>query len=278
MTSEISEYLKAEQSVHNMARILGAIAKTYIAPLPDYCHTNLRWCEINHHLETRSFSLPDGRPVWVSYHPAHLHFHVYVNDEKDNKKMVLVKNNSLTFVKNKFVSLLNSLGLSGDSFIPRLDFRFPDLLDDDGKLFLPDKTLLHRFETIRNEANKILFDYLQNSRLQSEIRVWEFNFDTGIYCKHGNGIDQYAGYAPADKEAYDKPYFYNSFYLNGKKVVPAGFSEVKNTIWKTEEWSGAILPIDRFATIEEFLGTAPVFLKDTTEIFLSSINKNNQNK
>jgi len=269
--NSIDNYIQAEQSIHNMARFLGAIAKAYNTPLPDYSHTNLRWCEINHHLETRTFTLPDGRPVWVSYHPAHLHFHIYVNDEKDNKKMVLVKNNSLSFVKNKFVSLLNSLGLNAESFTAKLDFRFPQLLDVNDKLFLPDKMHLHLFEAIRNEANKHLHGYLQQSGLSSEVRVWENNFDTGIYCKHANGIDQYAGYAPADKEAYDKPYFYNSFFVNGKRVVPHNFKPSQNIIWETERWGGAILPMDRFDTVEDFLAAAPSFLTNTSEIFLSSI-------
>ncbi len=268
---EIEKFIKSEHSVHNMARILGAIGKAYINPVSDYSHTNLRWCEINHHLETRSFTLPGGDTVWVSYHPAHLHFHVYVNDEKDNNKMVLVKNNSIEFVKQKFVKILNDLALDANKFLPNLRFRHLELLDDNGKLFLPDKPSLHQFETIRSEANRILQEYLLQSGLQSEIRVWENNFDTGIYCQFANGTDQYAGYAQADKEAYDKPYFYNSFFVNGKKIIPINFKQAKNTIWETENWGGAILPMDRFETMEEFLAAAPAFLNETTEIFLSSI-------
>lgn len=145
------------------------------------------------------------------------------------------------------------------------------MLDQDGKLFLPDKALLHQFENIRNEVNRILHEYLQQSGLQSEVRVWEHNFDTGIYCKHANGIDQYAGYAPADKEAYDKPYFYNSFFVNGKRVIPYNFKPLQNIIWETERWGGAILPMDRFENVEGFLAAAPGFLKETTEEYLSSI-------
>lgn len=270
--SIIQNFVEAEHSVHNMARVLGAVAKSYIPGKPDNSHTNLRWCEINHHLETRTFTLPDGRPVWVSYHPAHLHFHVYVNDEKDNKRMVLVKNNSIEFVKQKFVKILGDLKLSTDVFLQNLKFRYHDLLDKNGKLFLPDKSSLHQFETIRSEANRVLQEYLLQSGLDSEIRVWEYNFDTGIYCKHGNGLEQYAGYAPADEEVFGKPYFYNSFYLQGKKIMPNDFKPLANGIWETEKWGGAILPMDRFSTIEDFLAAAPGFIKETSEIFLIPIN------
>lgn len=266
----IEDFIKAEQSVHNMARILGAVAKAYVLPESDYSQTNFRWCEINKHLETRTFTSPGGQSVWISYHPAHLHFHVYVNNEKDNKKMVLVKNNSLAFVKNKFVSILDSLGFNSNEFISILQFLYPQLLDVNGKLFSPDKALLHQFEAIRNEANRYLHDYLNKAGLTSEVRVWTHNFDTGIYCKHTNGLEQYAGYAPADKEAYDKPYFYNSFYLNGKKIIPANFPIIQNVIWETEKWGGAILPMDGFSSIEEFLFAVPGFLIQTTETFLSS--------
>lgn len=269
----LENFIRAEQSVHNMARLLAAIAKTFVAAKTDYSHTNLRWCEINHHLETRNFVLPDGRPVWISYHPAHLHFHVYVNDEKDNKRMVLVKNNSLTFVKNKFISILNNLGLGGDSFVQNMNFRFPELLNNNGKLFIPDKTLLHQVESIRNEVNLYLHEYLRLNGLQSEVRVWTYDFDTCIYCKHDGGVEQYAGYAPADDEVCSTPYYYNYFYKNGKRLAPEYYSPISFGRWETGAWSGAVLAMDQFETVEAFNMQVLPFLQESSGIYLSNINK-----
>jgi hypothetical protein len=262
---QIKEYMQEEQFLHNMARILGAMGQAYLPAKADESHTNMRWDSLKNRLEARNMPLPDGHAISISFHPHELHFHIACNQQE---YMVATKGNSLDFVLNKIAQTLGQYGLEGASFRQHLDYPYPQWNAVNGWLMQPEKSGLSTFQQIRSEANRHLEEFLQADKQHSEVRIWPHNFDTGIECTYGNGLLQYAGYSPADGEVYQRPYYYNSFYRNGRKIKPLQFPKLPHTIWETQRWGGAILPADAFTSWDDFLNAAPAFLQQTTGLFL----------
>ncbi|MBL7711939.1 MAG: hypothetical protein JNL13_05730 [Chitinophagaceae bacterium] len=264
------KYIQTEQFLHNMARILGAIGQAYLPAEPDFSHTNMNWKEQQNLLQTRDIPIPGGAGILLSFHPHELHFHITCTHLQKND-IVITKGNALSFVLGRIAQALKAYGLDSQAFQSGLQYRFPQWNDVDGRLLQPEKQYLKRFEQLRSGANKQLKDFLEQNRLSSEVRIWPGNFDTGIYCRHDSRIEQYAGYAPADQEAYSRPYYYNSFLVNRKRIIPHHFPRLQHTYWETQKWGGAILPSDAFRSWEDFLNAAPVFLQQTSDTFLKEI-------
>lgn len=261
-------FIQAEQFLHNMARILGTMGQAYLPAKIDYSHTNMGWD--NQSLQTRPIPVPGDASIQLAFHPHELHFNIACIHTKQND-IVIAKNNSLQFVIEKIAGTLSAYGLNGDAFQHHLEYRFPQWNNVDGLLFHPAAKQLDDFARVRSYVNEHLKEFLTHNNLQSEIRIWASNFDTGIYCEHGNGIEQYAGYAPADEEVCPQPYFYNSFYLKGAKVIPQHYPALPHTTWETQKWGGAILPAGKFDKWEDFLDAVPGFLQQATDVFLSRI-------
>lgn len=267
--ANIDEFITTERAVGNIARILGAIAKAYIPPVVDDSHTNFLWCNTNKHLVVRPIILTNDKVLTVSYHPGHLHIHFEIEGSDDHEHMVLLKGNSIAYVQNRVIQILNKLGLNGDEILKHIEFRYPDLNDINGKIIKLDKTFISEFSYIRTEANNVLTSYIVNNKLIAELpRVWPHNFDTGIVCNLQDDITQYAGYAPADETVCNVPYFYNSFYKNGKQIV--GSNSLEHGEWLTTGWKGAILPVNSFDTTDSFLQFAYSFIENSSKEFLNN--------
>lgn len=267
--TSIDELIKTERGIGNITRVLGAIAKAYIPPVTDDSHTNFLWCNTNKHLVVRSIILPDGKTLNVSYHPGHLHIHFEIEGSDSHEHMILLKGNSMSYVQNRAVQILCKLGIDGDEILKHIEFRYPNLNDVNGKIIKLDKTFISEFSNIRTEANNVLTSYIVNNKVIAEMpRVWPYNFDTGIVCNLKNDITQYAGYAPADEAVCNVPYFYNSFYKDGKQIVAN--NPLEHGEWLTSGWKGAILPVNSFDTTELFLQSAYAFIENSSKEFLNS--------
>lgn len=266
---QLSEFIKAEQSIHNHVRIIGAIAKSYFPPVADGSHTNMAWNSVQNRLESRRFKLSDARTVFISYEPGKFLFQFGV-DERDSE-IILTSGKPLSTILYEFEAILNAFELDGKDFRQHVGFRFPELFDQHEVSYLPAIEMIQSFEKIRTSANESLKRFLNEFDQISEIRVWEHNFDTGIFCEYDNGFEQFAGYTPADKEASKVPYFYNSFFnRENQKVVPIDFPELSEGYWETERWGGAILPVTPSSTSDDLLNASSAFLSESSRIFLSN--------
>lgn len=269
----IERFINTERAVSNIGRILGAISKAYIEPEADDSHTNFFWCSTNLHLETRHIHLPNDEVLSVSYHPSHFHIHFETETETKPKQeqLVLLKNNSLDYVLKKTAETLSKFGLDPKKFHDHVEFRYPELTNINGKLFTPEKSLIHQFELIQSSANNLLISYIISNNIHAELpRVWPYNFDTGIVCFLDDNIIQYAGYAPADNEVCKVPYFYNSFYKNNQQIISDSVLTVGE--WQKEGWKGAILRMDDFNDSAEFLDAVLPFIKQSSEQINKTIN------
>ncbi|MBY0488131.1 MAG: hypothetical protein K2P85_13240 [Flavobacteriaceae bacterium] len=264
---DIQDYNFAEKSIHNYARILGAIANFYIKSETDYSHSNLSWNDEKKVLETRIIHLPNNFVATIEYHPNHFHFHISTNCPNLKDPLVLSRNNNLNYIIRTFQNNFNLINLDGQGFtVAKLPY--PEILQSDVKPLQPTKDAIHLFEKIRTGTNQVLVNYLKEYDLNSEIRIWPHNFDTGIYCKHSNGIEQFAGYAPADSIS-EFPYYYNSFYKDGKAFLPNFDEQLSFWNWVNSNWKGAIYPLGNPNEVDFFLSNGIHFFKQTTNKFLN---------
>lgn len=268
ITSEaIQQFITTERIIGNVTRILGSIAKSFIPPVSDDSHTNLLWCNTNKHLITRTIVLTDGRHLNVSFHPGHLHIHFEIEGEHTHNHIVLLKGNSINYIQNRVIQFLNNFGLDGDEINSHLKYRYPELNDVAGKLPKLDSSMIKLFENIRCSANNSLSSYLVNNKIEAELpRVWPHNFDTGIFCVLKDDVQQYAGYAPADDKVCPVPYFYNSFYKNSEQLI--GTNVLEHAEWQTNNWKGAVLRLDSFNSVDDFLAASTQFLNQSSKSFL----------
>ena len=264
---ELNDFIKAENSIHNQARIIGAIAKAFVPPVEDGSHTNMAWNTVDQRLESRYFEGKENSKAFVYYKPNSFSFRL---DSGNSDVEINSKEKPLQSILDEFEKALTEFGVDGRAFRSEVSFRFPELFDSNEIGFRPEKELIRSFEQIRTSANEQLQNFLDEFNQTSEIRVWEHNFDTGIFCEYDGGLQQFAGYSPADEEASEAPYFYNSFVnKNSGNMVPKGYAKLSAGYWEVEKWSGAILPITSFSTTREFLDKSFRFLVESSKEFLS---------
>lgn len=263
----IKDYIVAEKSIHNYVRIMGEISDLFIDSTSDYSHTNLAWIPQSKVLQTRNIHLPNGFEASIEYHPNHFHFHISTDCPNIKNPLILTKNNNLNYIINTFQNNLKLIGLEGKN-LTDVKLAFPELLHNSLRPMHPSKDAIHLFEKIRTESFQILENYLKKNDLESDIRIWPHNFDTGIFCKHANGIEQFAGYAPADSLS-DLPYFYNSFYKDNKAYIFETSEKLKTGKIINEAWKGAIYTLDDPNNVDKFIKNASSFFEQTSNIFLN---------
>ena len=160
------------------------------------------------------------------------------------------------------------MGLDTTILFSALEFKFPERLNAENMMELPDSKSIQLQNEVRTVANNACTELLDQFAQESEIRVWPHNFDTGVYCNYDNGLEQYAGYSPGDSEASESPYFYNGFYNNGEKVIPKDYPGLEDGFWETKQWGGAILQLSAFDRPTEFENNAAQFLANSTKTIL----------
>ena len=110
---KINDYILAEKSIHNYAKIIGEISNLYLLKQDDFSHTNMVWDSDKKVLKSREIVLPNNFIATIEYHPNHFHFHIATNCPKLKEPMVLTRNNNLNYIIKTFQNNLNLIGLEG---------------------------------------------------------------------------------------------------------------------------------------------------------------------
>tara|TARA_R110002073_G_scaffold72537_1_gene177158 strand:- start:127381 stop:128184 length:804 start_codon:yes stop_codon:yes gene_type:complete len=264
----MKQLIRTDQILHNWERIIGRIGKLYIPQQPDDSNSNFIWNETTKVLQGRDFKTENGLfKIVFSVYDAQFQF---LNNQNATVYKVETDSRSTIAIIEDIKTFLKEQGLNVSNFDKELKFRFPEHIDGNHTMPLLNKEALKRWDLLRTGANKAISNTLNQINKKSEIVLWPTNFDTGIYCEYDGNIEQYAGFAPAD-EVSDSPYFYNSFYKNGKPVQPINLEKLPEGIWKHDTWNGAILPISSFSSDTTFLAVATPFLVKSTQQLLTSI-------
>lgn len=237
------------KELHYASQYLAAAAKSYLPAKADDSHTNLAW-----NVELRSF---DSRPLeggdilrlyaedlrleWIGEHTHSLGLSGRTHGE--------------------VITWLHHIALKrgyGD-----YEFEFDYHI---GKGWASPARIYEDFQVeeakahcaLRDIAQKACEDFLSESGLKSELRVWPHHFDTGAYVTMENGLGLGFGMATADA-VMTQEYMYAAGYSGHDGVVTADFSPLKRGEWKNGDFKGAVCEM-RGLTVDDALS----FLKESS--------------
>ena len=259
----IDQLIVCDQVFHNWGRIVGTIGELFVPPKPDDSHTNFFYNHNTRQLEGRPFETPNGR-LFIVFDVLENAFHFCDADSGKEKESIDAHQNYFHIISG-IQKVLVANGIASSSCPEVVEFRFPQHFDEDGISKLITSEIKTLWMKLRDGAAKILAEFIQTQNIDSEIRIWKTNFDTGIFNDDGNGVNQWSGLASADDEVIDVPYFYNSMVYKGAQVKPIDMPDLKAGYWEHTTWNGAVLPINSFDTLEELLKHAKPFLLESTK-------------
>ena len=266
--NSFAELMLCDQVLHNWGRILGRIGEICVPKAPDFSHLSFRWNQATESLEGPPFKSRRGdvfHAINMSDEEIVFKFiHVASGDEID---VISTDNTSYSVVMDLLEMSLDDLGIKNSNVSRKVEFKFPELFSSEG--LAPNISMgMPLWKTLRGVANQACQFMLDAMTQTSSILVWPTNFDTGIFCDHGKGITQFAGFSPADEKVNSVPYFYNSFYKNNQPVVPNAQEGLSNGYWESTKWAGAVLPVDTFETTDTIQLIAQEFLVESSRLLV----------
>ncbi|RZN83337.1 MAG: hypothetical protein EVB11_05120 [Winogradskyella sp.] len=265
----IDQLIVCDQVFHNWGRIVGTIGELFVPPKPDDSHTNFFYNHNTKQIEGRQFETPNGN-LFIAFDVVENAFHFY-SVASGKIKATIEATQSYFHIISGIQKVLVANGIASSSCPEVVEFRFPQHFDEDGISKSIDSKSKTMWMQLRDGANRILSEITQELTIESEIRIWKTNFDTGIFHNDNKGLNQWAGLASADDEVIDVPYFYNSMVYKGAVVKPIDLKPLKNGYWEHINWNGAVLPITEFNTIEDYLTIAKPFLLESTKGLLNKL-------
>lgn len=259
----IDQLIVCDQVFHNWGRIIGTIGELFVPLKADDSHTNFFYNHYTRQIEGRPFDTPNGK-LFVAFDVVENAFHFY-SAESGKVKATIEAAQSYFHIISGIQKALVANGIKSSSCPEVVEFRFPQYFDEDGISISINSEIKTMWMRLRAGADRILADVIKELKINSEIRIWKTNFDTGIFNDDGNGVNQWSGFASADDEVIDVPYFYNSMVYKGAQVKPIDMPDLKAGYWEHTTWNGAVLPINSFDTLEELLKHAKPFLLESTK-------------
>jgi hypothetical protein len=135
------------------------------------------------------------------------------------------------------------VGLETKNFYDPLHFDIPDY----PFAMLPFKNIDHarldEWSYARSLANHMLIDIGSYLQREVDVRIWPYNFDTGIYIQRANDLGIGSGLAMEDSMA-RAPYFFKSGYTGEYQIEYTEVQPLSQGKWMREDlWKGGILPI-----------------------------------
>ncbi|MEN8798505.1 MAG: hypothetical protein ABF293_04610, partial [Flavobacteriaceae bacterium] len=142
-----------------------------------------------------------------------------------------------------------------NAFKYQFHYELPYEIKDDYIFNVPSE-ILERERHLRSLTHNVLAAVLETHGLESEIRIWPHHFDSGAFS-HFPAKDIAVGLGLAiPDQLVDDYYYYISGYKGHQSFVPQGAGSLPIGSWKTEGFTGAILPAtDRTPTdVKAFFG------------------------
>lgn len=225
-----------EEMTYLAAQYLAAAGISFINKKSDDSHTNL------------GFSIPEGslstRPLCRAGDALSFNYDHFTLEWETFDRAITFQLDGSTH--KEIVSWIEQTASAAGIEAPyRYDFHYdlPFSVTDDYTFTRSDASRLKELLDLRVLAQLVIESFVTTSQLDSEVRVWPHHFDTGAYAalEDGSGLTVGLGLAIPDSVCNDH-YFYISAYNNDGIVSPDGFKALSQGTWKTESFTGAVLP------------------------------------
>ncbi|MCK4749973.1 MAG: hypothetical protein KAT15_23115, partial [Bacteroidales bacterium] len=152
-------------------------------------------------------------------------------------------------------------------------------LNHDADFNATDHASIQELISQRHNANLVLHKIVEEYREAEPIRIWPHHFDTGslIPVEHNDSgqlsMSFGIGWAIPDTMI-SEPYFYLSFWSEENIPLPAEMPALKNGVWMTPGWKGAVLALSELLghhSEEQQMAAALSFFNDGIAIIRKTI-------
>ena len=163
--------------------------------------------------------------------------------------------------------VLRKFGLNHEMLKPIEHYEVPEHAVDCGNPFRkPAVSLLQTWSDIRTNANLTLEWLNEYTGVDAEIRIWPHHFDTGVYYPFGSEKAIGAGLAIADSLS-ETPYFYIYGRSADNSIDLSAVPELKSGLWLKKDWQGALLSIEKLASLPDQEKTVLQFLHTSSDFY-----------
>ncbi|WP_289039680.1 hypothetical protein [uncultured Zobellia sp.] len=220
------------KTMHLAAQYLAAAGISFVDKKADDSHTNLGWSIAKQQLETHPLS-PKGDILALSYNNFSLE---WISPDEDV---------SFSLEGKTHRQVLEWLTHTADTFLGKkyiYDFHYdlPYSVDDTFTYTLNAISLI-KLGVLRTIAQLGLINTLQETDLESDVRIWPHHFDTGAYASLNSDISVGFGLAIPD-DMVNEHYFYISGYKGHSALDTTKFNSLSRGEWKNDSFKGAVLP------------------------------------
>lgn len=245
--SALSDLVEARLQLHYAAQIVSSVGFTFVAPEPDWSHTNLGWSHDHGALVSRQ--VPGEKPYHAALQFSQFRLLLLGDSHKELSGYFLTDRT----VDEGYVWLTSAIEVYTGQLPAKPLFRpehpLPAHPAGEGQPF-PGPAVQESAELARWYANadRILSRVRGEQPSASEVRCWPHHFDIATLIELDARLEMESartigvGLSPGD-ESYPEPYFYVSPWPYPKDVE---FPPLKGEgSWHTEGFTAAVLPGSR---------------------------------
>ncbi|MCM5661524.1 hypothetical protein [Galbibacter mesophilus] len=226
-----------QNKFHHLAQYLAAFSNSYLEKRPDDSQSALIWSISKSALQSQKVN---DLYLELSYQEVYLR--IYKNDTfKELDLLGLTESGIDSWIRET----LEDFGLSASKYHHDLGFSIETPFDTFVSLDNEDEKIILQLIEQRNIAQKALESVKVQQNNTSSIYVWPHHFDTGMLVYEDNSQEKGfgLGYAIADDNVYQLPYYY-AYPFSNKKIDYANLKPLANGQWILGNWNGAIIPVD----------------------------------
>ncbi|MFT5618895.1 MAG: hypothetical protein ACI85I_002130 [Arenicella sp.] len=245
------------KQLHLAAQYLAVAGINFVDKKADDSHTNLGWDSENLRLTSR-FLANTGFQVGLNYTDFSLEW-LKVGEVQDSLPLHESSHNAVVDWVSKKIA---TAGIEG-SYNYSLHYDIPyNSLGNDFRYELVSKSEMHRLAGLLSVAQNQFQIFLQNEKLDSEIRVWPHHFDLGIYTEADSSKNLFVGAGLAVPDSLvDDLYYYISGYKDGESMAVSSFLALSQGKW-ADNWDGGVM-----ASTGKSGNEISTFLIETLQIF-----------
>ncbi|WP_299186929.1 hypothetical protein [uncultured Aquimarina sp.] len=224
--------------MHLAAQYLAAAGISFVEKKDDDSHTNLGFSVEKGTLYTREL---DNKSIVLS-----LSYDLFTLEWNDAGTKNILRLDGTTHAE--VLQWINRMVSSSNISVPYsydIHYELPYQINDDYVFKLQDVSALQQLKENRILAHTILREFLDNNKLNSEIRIWPHHFDTGAFTSLENDSGLAIGLGMAIPDIISHQYYlYISGYKNNNTINVTDFNKLSLGEWKSKGFIGAILNVN----------------------------------
>ncbi|GAA4272760.1 hypothetical protein U6A24_08400 [Aquimarina gracilis] len=224
--------------LHLAAQYLAAAGISFLEKKEDDSHTNLGFSITEGNLYTRPLN-EAGDTLSLNYHRFTLEWN------SKNSKSSLRLDKTLHSEVLKWIQVTAEEANIKKQYNYDFHYDLPyDKITNDFEFKLTDPSRLKRLIHFRTLAQLSIKTFLENHKIESDIRIWPHHFDTGAFAMLKNKSNMSIGLGLAIPDSVVNDYYlYISGYHGHDAVDTSNFNSLTIGNWYTEGFKGAVLPV-----------------------------------